>query len=104
MASRLELHEKLCEILGNTKDVYFQPPASIKISYPAILYSLNDRKLKRADDNLYLTAKEYMITVITDDPEDELPDKVLHSFGGKIGYDRRYISNNLYHDVFTIIY
>ena len=38
MASRLELHEALCKVLGS-RNVYFQPPEDIKMNYPAIEYS-----------------------------------------------------------------
>ena len=38
---RLELHEILCTILGS-RNVYFQPPESIKMNYPAIVYGLDD--------------------------------------------------------------
>ena len=38
MASRPELQTKLEELLGN-RNVYYQPPESVKIEYPAIVYS-----------------------------------------------------------------
>ena len=37
MASRLNLHNSLIEALG-TKSVYFQPPESVKLVYPCIIY------------------------------------------------------------------
>ena len=37
MKTRYELHEFLCEILGS-RNVYFQPPESVKMKYPAIVY------------------------------------------------------------------
>lgn len=38
MGTRLELQSKLVELLGS-KHVYYQPPESVKIEYPAIVYS-----------------------------------------------------------------
>ena len=38
MASRLNLQDKLEEVLGS-KQVYFQPPESLKLKYPCIVYS-----------------------------------------------------------------
>ena len=40
MGTRIELQLKLEEILGS-RHVYFQPPASIKMTYPAIVYELD---------------------------------------------------------------
>ena len=35
--SRLELHALLVELLGST-NVYYEPPETLKMSYPAIRY------------------------------------------------------------------
>lgn len=44
---RIKFHGLLCEILscpieGERCRCYFQPPESVKMSYPAIVYSLDD--------------------------------------------------------------
>ena len=44
---RILFHKLLCEILscpieGEQCRCYFQPPESIKMNYPAIVYSLDD--------------------------------------------------------------
>ena len=41
MASRLDLQTFLEEIL-ESRNVYFQPPESVKMKYPAIVYALDD--------------------------------------------------------------
>ena len=41
MASRLDLQTFLEELL-ESKNVYFQPPESVKMKYPAIVYALDD--------------------------------------------------------------
>lgn len=97
--TRLELHEILCEALGS-RNVYFQPPESIKMKYPAIVYSRSDILNDFADDIQYMTSKEYLITVIDKDPDSEIPDKI--SKLPLCRYDRHYIADNLNHDVFTI--
>ena len=38
MDRRLQLHEELCSVLGS-RNVYFQPPETIKLTYPCIIYS-----------------------------------------------------------------
>ena len=44
MKTRYELHEFLCEILGS-RNVYFQPPESVKMKYPAIVYERTEIKI-----------------------------------------------------------
>lgn len=98
---RLELHELLCEVLGS-KHVYFQPPESKKLEYPAIVYSKSDIDNKFADDIVYMQSQSYTITVIDRDPDSEIVERV--SKLPRCRYDRPYKSDNLNHDVFTIIY
>ena len=52
MASRLALQTKLEELLGS-RHVYYQPPESLKMEYPAIRYSKNDIRVDRANNNSY---------------------------------------------------
>ena len=49
MASRLEL-QKLLEMLLGNKNVYYQPPASLSISYPCVIYSRDRIDKDNADD------------------------------------------------------
>lgn len=60
MVNRLELHTKLESIL-DSKNVYFQPPESIKINYPAIIYFLDDLENIHADDGVYLLYKRFYL-------------------------------------------
>lgn len=99
--SRLELQSVLEEILGS-RNVYFQPPESLKLKYPCVLYELSDILVDHADDEVYRKFKQYMITVIDKDPDSELPDKI-----NDLKYcemDRFYVSNNLNHWVFTLYF
>ena len=59
MAERLELHETLCAIINITepdgdRHTYFQPPASVKMKYPAIVYELDDIDTKHANNSIYI--------------------------------------------------
>ena len=65
---RLELHEILCTILGS-RNVYFQPPESIKMNYPAIVYGLDDIDNQYANDGVYLSHRRYSVTVIDKNPD-----------------------------------
>ena len=58
MSNRLELHEILCEVLGS-RNTYFQPPESIKMNYPAIVYSRNNIDNTFADNDVYMQSYSY---------------------------------------------
>lgn len=98
--SRLEIQERL-EALADNLHVYYQPPASVRISYPAIIFRLNDYSQNWADDNLYKKDRSYLITLIHYDPDNDLIEKLLWAFP-KLRYDRTYTSDNLYHYVYVL--
>lgn len=98
---RLELHAELCKVLGST-NVYFQPPESIKMKYPAIVYSRENINNTFANDTVYLQSYSYMITVIDRDPDSDIVERV--SKMPKCRYSRHFTSDNLNHDVFTLNY
>lgn len=107
MASRFELHAILCKIV-NIKEpdgdmhVYYQPPSSIKMKYPAIVYSRNDIENNHANNAVYNQQHSYEITVIDKNPDSEIVDKI--SKLPLCRFNRHYIADNLNHDVFTIYY
>lgn len=98
---RLQLHELLCEILG-TRNVYFQPPESVRMEYPAIVYSRNDVDNTFAGNNVYTQKCVYEIIVIDEDPDSGIVGKI-----SKLPYcrfNRHYTSENLNHDIFLLYY
>lgn len=101
MNSRLKLHELLCEALGS-RQVYFQPPETVKMKYPAIVYSRNNISNRHANDDVYMQSLSYSITVIDKNPDSDIVDKV--SLLPRCRFDRHYTSDNLNHDTFTIYY
>lgn len=102
MASRLELHEELCEVLG-TRNVYFQPPESVKMKYDAIRYGLSGKDLKRANNKIYRSVNRYEGVVMSRDPDTTIPDKLLARFE-MCTMERPYVADNLNHYPFTIYY
>lgn len=101
MASRLQLQTLLEEILGSD-EVYFQPPASVFMTYPAIVYSLSDIANRHADNKVYTQRNEYQVTVIDEDPDSEIVKKI--AMLPMCTFDRPYKSNNLNHSVFTLYF
>ncbi len=99
---RLELHQKLRNILGSD-NVYFQPPATVLMRYPCIVYRRMTGKDDYADNLIYKNKLLYLVTVIDSDPDSETP-KTLHQTIPYCRFDRFYTSDNLNHDVFNVYY
>ena len=102
MANRLELHEEFCNILGN-RNAYFQPPASIKLNYPCIVYSISSVNKQNANDKMYKSMNEYKVVVIDSDPDSEIPNKIIAHFP-MCRFDRAYTSDNLNHSALSLYY
>lgn len=101
METRRDLQSLLEEALGS-KNVYYQPPESIKLKYPCIIYSLTDIYTRNADDRHYTMQKVYTITAISRDPDNTIAESILEF--PKTRFDRRYVADNLYHDILTLYY
>ena len=101
MASRLSLQTQLEELLGS-RNVYFQPPESVKMNYPAIVYELDDISNSHADDGVYLSRKRYSITLIDGDPDSIFVDKIANL--PTCNFNRHYKSDNLNHWNFSIYF
>lgn len=101
MPSRLELQTLLENILGS-RNVYFQPPESVKMKYPAIVYGLDNIENSFADDGVYLSKKKYLVTVIDEDPDSPIVDKVASL--PTCRFNRHFQSDNLNHDVFILYF
>ena len=101
MGSRLNLQTLLESLLGS-RNVYFQPPASVSMQYPCIVYSRAAVDTKYANDKKYLQKKRYSITVIDKNPDSLIPDKV----GGLplCSFDRHFKTDNLNHDIYSLYY
>lgn len=103
MGTRKELNDILSEIIEDEDRVYFQPPESIKLKYPCIIYNRVSGLSRFADDRTYFTKKKYDITVIDKDPDSPIPDKISENIKG-VNYDRHYVADNLHHDVFNLYF
>lgn len=102
MAKREDLHEEFCTILGS-RNVYYQPPESVKMQYDAIRYKLGGKDLKRANNKVYRSTNQYDGVVITRNPDTSIPDEILAHFE-MCSFGRPYIADNLHHYPFTIYY
>lgn len=96
---RLDL-QMLLERLLTTTNVYFQPPETVKMKYPCIVYTLSSADTRFADNNPYTIKKRYTVTVIDYNPDSKIPDKV--SSLPMCLFERFYTQNNLNHWVYNI--
>jgi hypothetical protein len=101
MSDRTELQSFLELILGS-RNVYYQPPETIKIQYPCIIYTRNSGNIKFADDILYFRRKSYKVTVVSKDPDNEILTRMENA--PMCSFDRHYTADNLNHDVFNLYY
>lgn len=101
MGTRLDLQSKLEELLGS-KYVYYQPSSKVQMTYPAITYVKGKLTQVYANNSTYRLLTRYDLTVISNRPDNPVIQKLLEL--PYCSYDRRYISDNLYHDSLTLYF
>lgn len=108
--TRIDFSNFLRDILGTEMRLYYQPPTNVsqgdtqttQYEYPAVLYSKSDVSISSADNLNYKVNTEYTITAVTIDPDSDIPDRLLLIPG--IRFNRHYIYDGLYHDVYTLYF
>ena len=98
---RIDLHYILTELLGS-ENVYYQPPETVKMKYPCIVYDHTDENTLHADDIPYKTDSLYTVTSISTDPDSDIPNKLGKLRGSR--FDRHFVSDNLHHYVYRLRY
>lgn len=96
---RLGLSAIFHELCDN---VYFQPPESVRLKYPCIIYKRRTGDTTFADDKPYRFEYCYTVTVIDANPDSDLPQKVAMLPMCKM--DRCFTSDNLNHTTFVMYY
>lgn len=98
---RIALGQIFRDILG-TGNVYFQPPASVRMSYPCIVYRLDDIRKVSADDGSYGRHKRYLVTLVDKNPDSDYQEELLKLPLCRFG--RFYTQDGLNHWVYEIYY
>lgn len=98
---RSQLQTLLEGLVGSGK-VYFQPPESVQMEYPCIVYARDGSDSRFADNDPYKIVKRYQVTVIDRDPDSEIPDKVEEL--RLCTRSAFFTSENLNHDVFILYF
>lgn len=101
MDRRPELQELLEELLGS-RNVYFQPPASVLMRYPAIRYKLSDIQKVSANNFAYMCYNAYEVTYIDRNPDNNVVSKLMSL--PMCAFDRYYVTDNLNHYVFRLYF
>lgn len=99
MATREELQSTLETLLGS-RNVYYNPPASLTMHYDAIRYSLSNIQSNYANNKKYKNMKCYTLIVISKKPDPVVVDKILELPYSSLG--RPYPSDNLHHYPITL--
>jgi hypothetical protein len=99
MGQRSELHTILKSLVPN---VYFQPPETVKMVYPCIVYRRDDERSIFADNKPYKHTKRYQVTVIDTNPDSDIPRQVAAL--PMCVFDRFFTANQLNHDVYTLFF
>lgn len=98
--NRMKIHDVLVDLLGS-ENVYFQPPESFKMEYPCFRYTRSLGEQTYADNKTYRFTPQYEVTLISRDPAPGIIKDVVESFE-MVRYNRHFVIDNLYHDVFII--
>jgi len=96
---RTDLHiilEDLCE------NVYFQPPASVQMKYPAIVYRREQTDTKFADDSPYSQTLQYGLTLISRNSDEPIFNLLLAL--PMCVHETSFPADNLNHDIFNIYF
>ena len=105
MADRLTLHEIFCKIINKTESdgdrhVYFNPPASKVMKYPAIRYKFKNIKPLYANNKMYARFNAYEVVLIEKESDSAFLDELLKLPNCR--FERAYKADNLNHHVLTI--
>ena len=101
MGQRLNLSNLLRDLLGSS-NVYFEPPTSLKMKFPCIVYERAKLEPDYADNLPYKIDKVYYVTCIYDDPDSDLPLKLAQL--PMSVHQRHYTSDNKHYDQFRLVY
>lgn len=101
MGKRLDLQTLLEGLLGS-RNVYYDPPESLKMQYDAIRYSRSKIENTFANNAVYKQDDRYEVIAIYKDPDSELPRKISQL--PRCTSEGHYVVDNLHHDRFTLYY
>lgn len=94
-----ELQSTFEELL-ESRNVYYNPPASVQMRYDAIVFTRSNIENTFANNYVYGQKYRYEVTVITRDPDAPIIGKVSRL--QMCSFNRNFVSDNLHHNVFIL--
>lgn len=101
MGPRLQL-QVLLEACTQNQNVYFQAPSNLFIQYPCIVYQRDRINNQFADNVPYRHTKRYQVTIIDQDPDSPIPDRVAAL--PMTFFLRHFVTQGLHHDVYNLYF
>ena len=101
MHNRVDL-QWLLESILHSSNVYFQPPANIRMEYPAIVYERTDIDNRHADNRPYSHTVAYKVVVIDKNPDSPIVAAVSQL--PKCRHTGHFSQDNLNHDSFKLYF
>lgn len=98
---RINLQSELVALLGSS-NVYYDPPESVKMKYPAIRYAKTTPDSTFANNAVYSIFDCYNVVIISPKADDPAIDKLTRLPMCRPG--RPYKADGLYHNPFTLYY
>lgn len=97
--TRLTLHQNLIDALGSS-NVYYNPPETIQMKFPAIVYSLDFIDQIHADNKKYIDWTTYKVIVVSNKPDHPAIRKILNMEMTR--FSTSYTRNGYYHTVIIL--
>lgn len=75
------------------------------MQYPCIVYNYDGMLTRHADDKRYLNHKRYSLTIIDEDPDSLIPERLFSDCRLKyLSEDTIYVADGLYHFAYTLYF
>lgn len=95
------LQQKLQKTCSN---VYFEPPESVKLKYPCILYYADAPFRNHGNNTTYITRHKFNVTIKDRSALSTLPDRFEEVFGGDCNLDRHFVDGDLHQWSYTLYF
>ena len=92
-----------CNVDLSEGHIYFQPPESLRMVYPALVYNVSRRDYEQADNQLYAQFLIWDLTWISKTPLDFVVDALLSQLECCVP-TREYVSDGLYHTQLSLYF
>jgi hypothetical protein len=99
MDRRLALQTNLETVLGS-KNVYFQPPPNVNLSYPCIVYKRARGVTRFASNVVHQFTRRYQVELIDPDPDSAIIEKLACM--QSCVHANHFANDGLNHDIFEL--